>query len=352
MPSINEVIRDAVLRRAILEGRVLNAHLADLAAVFDVLRRQVREQALTMPSATVDAATIAQRNAVVAQVRAVYAEAMRQAAPLIAEASKSAAQLGLDFWNRALAESMPVGFSDVIDLRTVNPAMIDAAGSWTAGAGGSNAAQWSAESLLKFSRSARLQAMQAAGFGESVHQLAQRLMGLSDKLGRDQAETMARGVFIHAGEKVADRWAQNNRHVVSRRQWVATLDDRTCQRCGGLDGESWPTDGSEAPGPSPPLHPRCRCSKVPVLKSWRELGIDADEIEPGLRASMDGEVPASMTYDQWLRAQPAGVQREILGPGRWTQWKADGEPGLGSYTDNGRRVLRLDELFESWVSFN
>jgi hypothetical protein len=34
-----------------------------------------------------------------------------------------------------------------------------------------------------------------------------------------------------------------------------------------------------------------------VLKTWRELGIDADEVPQTTRASMDGQVPAKQTFE-------------------------------------------------------
>jgi hypothetical protein len=52
---------------------------------------------------------------------------------------------------------------------------------------------------------------------------------------------------------------------------------------------------------------------TPVIKSWRELGFDMDETPASTRASMNGQVPADMTYQQWLRKQSAARQNEVLG---------------------------------------
>lgn len=43
-------------------------------------------------------------------------------------------------------------------------------------------------------------------------------------------------------------------------QWVTVWDQVTCERCEGLHG-AWMLQGE---GPVPPLHPHCRCRRVPV----------------------------------------------------------------------------------------
>ena len=49
----------------------------------------------------------------------------------------------------------------------------------------------------------------------------------------------------------------------------------------------------------------CRCTAMPVAKSWRDLGFDIDE-------------PASLQQDaeQWFWDQPATTQAQIMGPER------------------------------------
>lgn len=42
--------------------------------------------------------------------------------------------------------------------------------------------------------------------------------------------------------------------------------------------------------------------------------MDIDEPAPSTRASQDGQVPASLSYFDWLKRQPAAFQDEALGP--------------------------------------
>jgi hypothetical protein len=82
-----------------------------------------------------------------------------------------------------------------------------------------------------------------------------------------------------------------------------------------------------------------------VVKSWRELGIDMDEMSPGTRASMDGQVPADMSYGAWLKKQSAARQDDILGPSRGALLRKGGLEMERFYNDKGR-YLSLDELRE------
>lgn len=70
----------------------------------------------------------------------------------------------------------------------------------------------------------------------------------------------------------------------------------------------------------PPAHPNCRSTVVPVFKTFRELGINVDDIPAGDRPSVgaDGvaQVSANLSYLEWLKTQPPGFVEEALGPTR------------------------------------
>ncbi|MNP87571.1 hypothetical protein D3C76_1885700 [compost metagenome] len=58
---------------------------------------------------------------------------------------------------------------------------------------------------------------------------------------------------------------------------------------------------------------------------------------------MDGQVPQSTTYADWLRRQPASRQDEILGPARARLMREGGLKLEAFYSDKGR-LLTLEEL--------
>ena len=67
----------------------------------------------------------------------------------------------------------------------------------------------------------------------------------------------------------------------------------------------------------------CRCSMVPVLRTWAELGINMDELPDGTRASMEGQV-SDKTFEDWLKrkteSDPTFADR-TLGKGRAELWR-------------------------------
>lgn len=73
------------------------------------------------------------------------------------------------------------------------------------------------------------------------------------------------------------------------------------------------------------------------------MGIDVDEAPPGTRASMDGQVPETMSYQSWLSSQPAAVQDEALGPTRAALFR-DGDLTVDRFTDSRGNALTLDQL--------
>lgn len=62
--------------------------------------------------------------------------------------------------------------------------------------------------------------------------------------------------------------------------WVTAIGERTCPYCGGLDGKAVSiggtydveSGGKTMRGPAPPIHPRCRCALVLMVRSdWAEM---------------------------------------------------------------------------------
>src|SRR3546814_11471968 len=54
--------------------------------------------------------------------------------------------------------------------------------------------------------------------------------------------------------------------------WVAQLDRRTCPSCWSQHGSKHALDE-----PGPLDHQQGRCARLPVTRSWRDLGFDIDD---------------------------------------------------------------------------
>jgi len=184
--------------------------------------------------------------------------------------------------------------------------------------------------------------------GETVEQIGRRLRGTRVNGFRDgalgwqryEAQTLARTAIQHAQGEADNLFAEENKKLLKGVRWSAALDTRTCLACGGLDGQWWRIGETH---PEKPLHFGCRCRLVPMVKSFRELGINAKELPEGERASMNGNVPGKLTYRQWIEQQPRKLQVEALGPARYKRFKS-GADSIPSFVNRQRRILTIKEL--------
>lgn len=161
--------------------------------------------------------------------------------------------------------------------------------------------------------------------------------GILAKTKRD-VESVVRTAVNHTANTARDYTYAANDDLIKGVRWNATLDSRTSLVCAGRDGKIYPVDS----GPRPPAHFNCRSSTSPVLKSWRELGFDADELPASTRASMNGQVPADTDFDGWLRKQPRDVQNDVLGDKKADLFRAGLK--VERFTDRKGAELTLDQL--------
>ena len=193
--------------------------------------------------------------------------------------------------------------------------------------------------------------------GQSVPDIARRIRGTAELDGGDgvfaitqrHAQAIARNASIHVSNQARQELFKDNEDIIDREQWVATLDTRTCKKCGALDGKVFPV----GEGPMPPAHPpgpsggACRCARVAVVRPLSEvLGRKKKgegRITEGERASMNGRVSTSTTYSEWLKTLPQDELEEALGATRAKAF-ADGELTLEKMIDQSGRTLSLDEL--------
>lgn len=154
--------------------------------------------------------------------------------------------------------------------------------------------------------------------GETEKEIAQRVLGAAKGKGgalsatKSGLEGIARTAITHTSAQARQATFAENADVIESVLWVSTLDDRTTPLCQSLDGRTFPVNE----GPRPPAHFNCRSTVVPVLKSWKELGIDLAEAPPGTRAALGGAMPETATYEDWLRKQDDKTKRRVLGKER------------------------------------
>ena len=192
--------------------------------------------------------------------------------------------------------------------------------------------------------------------GESVDQMIRRIRGtraggFSDgaiQATRREAETIVRTTTNHIQSQARRMVYEANTDIIKGEKWVSTLDSRTSDICISLDGRVFKV----GEGQHPPAHHQCRSIRVPITKSFKELGIDLNEPPPASRAAKNydslgralrGTVPADVTYGGWLRSQPKNVQAAILGPRRAELFRR-GKVPVTRFVDSKGRSLNLKQL--------
>ncbi len=139
----------------------------------------------------------------------------------------------------------------------------------------------------------------------SVKQIAQKGGELTQATD-NQVMTLVRTSVNQVANAASQQVYEANQDITQKYRYVATLDARTSSICRALDGREF----EYGKGPTPPQHFNCRSTTVPVI-DYERLGFDPPP--PGRRASMDGPVPADLSYGQWLAKQDATTKAEVLG---------------------------------------
>jgi SPP1 gp7 family putative phage head morphogenesis protein len=171
--------------------------------------------------------------------------------------------------------------------------------------------QWSRGEVIRINNTVR----KGWGEGWTVQELIRTIRGTKAANYKDgliettrrNAETIARTSIQHVANTARAKTWEDNADVVLGYQFVATLDTKTSSVCRSLDGRKYEL----GKGPLPPVHPNCRSTTIAEL----DPALDIFD-EGATRSSMNGYVPADLSYYEWLQTQPEDVQAEAIGPTR------------------------------------
>lgn len=144
--------------------------------------------------------------------------------------------------------------------------------------------------------------------------------------GLTRALTLARTEMLTA-HRVANQAQNQANTAVTGWIWQAEYSSRTCPACLAMSGTEHPKSEYGPNG-----HPNCRCTALPVTKSWAELGF------PGI------EEPPSLLQDpeDWMRANPHDAL-QVLGPDRYRMWM-EGQLGLSDMATLKRNSEWMDHM--------
>lgn len=152
------------------------------------------------------------------------------------------------------------------------------------------------------------------------------------------AETLIKTAVSQARSNAHAAIKKENQSALIGEQHISVLDAKTSVICGARSGLVWDLEknpvGHQVSYAVPPLHPNCRSYLKLLTKSWRELGLDEDEIN---------EKQGNLTYEEWLKGKTPAEQDQILGKGKADLWRR-GVITFSDMLDQSGRPLTLEEL--------
>ncbi|MBE8952799.1 MAG: minor capsid protein [Quinella sp. 1Q7] len=140
--------------------------------------------------------------------------------------------------------------------------------------------------------------LQAIHRGSSIQQLSKALSRRMD-VAYSNAERLIR-TELNAVENRASEAAMKAAEF-THYQFMATLDRRTCARCGERDGEVYKLSEMNQGENAPPMHARCRCTIVAY-----------DGGGNGQRVAGRERLPEGVTYKQWRARYVDGEPPTII----------------------------------------
>lgn len=360
MPTVNEIFADEAVSHAInLQQYSLGVVRRIVATLNRSDTRIAAELLIALEQLDPESFTVARLEALLGPVRDVNAAAYQQVLAELEIELQALAQYEtgyqLELFQNALPEPVQVRFT----LAPVAPAQAYAA-AMARPFQGRLLRDWAA--TLEADRLAKVRNAVRQGFveGKTASQIVREIRGTKAAnyadgfLQRPRRElmTVVQTAVSHTAATARQEFQNANADIIKAVRWVSTLDSKTSPMCRIRDGLKYEAKthkpiGHKVPWLAGPgrLHFNCRSTDAPVTKSWRELGIDIDEMTPSQRASMDGQVPADMSYGDWLKRQSAGRQDQILGPERGRLMRQGGLQLPDFYSDRGE-WLTLEQLRE------
>ncbi|SER50828.1 phage putative head morphogenesis protein, SPP1 gp7 family [Pseudomonas lutea] len=173
--------------------------------------------------------------------------------------------------------------------------------------------------------------------GTKAQQYKDGILAITDR----NASAVVRTAVQHVASQARSETLKANSDVVTGVIWVSTLDQRTSNQCRSLDSKVFPVDS----GPRPPAHIGCRSTIVPITKFGKLFSQGATRSSKGAEGGK--QVSASLSYYEWLKAQPASFQDQALGKARAKLFRDGGlsaERFSQLQLDRNFSPLTLDEM--------
>lgn len=345
MMATNEVLRDAAVRHQIGQLRYTNATVRKILALLDRVDQRLTER---IGKEDIESMSRRRQERLLRAVEKIVASAHKDAQGQLQIYLDALAEYEGEFQIRALEAATPIK----VDFVTPAPSQL-AAAARSRPLMGRHLRDWFADLPKQQTQRVSAAIMSGVVEGRTTPQIVRELRGTRAQGYRDgllavdrrHAEAVVRTAVNHTANAAKEEIFGANADLIKGVQWVATLDGRTSAVCRARDGQVYKV----GKGPRPPAHPNCRSTTVPVLKSYREMGLDIEQVK-GTRFArrgmdgkeLDGRVAEDVTYDAWLRRQPKDFQEDVLGVKKAALFRAG--LTMDKFVDRAGQEYTLDEL--------
>ena len=360
MPTVNEQLQAAAISHAVDLQHLSNAEAHKIIKLLNSVDADLRAQLIAaIERLGAESYTAKHMNTVLASVMAlnkeIYSVIFEAMAASVVEIGKYEVAYQGALFTKVIPEQVLVQ----VDLATVNVKQVREI-ALARPFQGRLLKEWTSD--LEASRAAKIRDGIRIGMveGQTTDQIVRRVMGVKaegykDGLlerSRQDIESMTRTAISHIAQGARDKFYKENADIVGEVRWLSTLDSRTSAPCRLRDRLVYENDDGHAPvghqvpwglGPGR-IHWNCRSTSVPIIKEYEALRL-AKGLPESTRASMDGQIPQSISYGEWLKGQSAARQDEVLGPTRGKLFR-DGGMSIDSFYNDKSKYLTLEQLRE------
>ena len=351
---VNQDLLDRQLRHEIRSRRFSKGVILRIVALLEAANRAARERLAARLASDPDRGpwTTAQTEALVRELSNQLRQWRDAAESLAGEELTAFAAYEADWHASVINEASPIEFA----LNRPSPELLRSA-VFAQPFQGRLLREWFSDMEAAQVRMISAAVREGVVQGRPIRSIARDVRDLG-QISRRHAETIVRTAVTFIGDRARYETYQQNTDVLNGELFVATLDGRTTPQCRALDKTFYEV----GKGPRPPLHPNCRSIRVPVTKSWEELGLDnltpdaplgqrpfvadkrrVQDIPKAERDRLIGQVPSTTSYNDWLKTQPRSFVEEVLGV-RKAALYLDGKLSLEKFVDAELRPLTLEEL--------
>ncbi|MBW0236341.1 hypothetical protein [Pseudomonas sp. D1HM] len=359
MPTVNEALQAAAIGHAIDLLHLSNAEVRKIIALLNSADAELRAQLiLAIASLGVESFTVTHMNSVLVSVletnKSIYAAIQET----MVESVIDLAKYEIGYQKALFTEVIPQQVRVTVSLGSVTLDQTRQI-AMSRPFQGKLLKEWLDN--LEVNRAARIRDGVRMGMveGQTTEQIVRRVMGIKSEgyadgllnRSRQDIESVVRTAISHTAQGARDAFYRANDDLIAEVSWLSTLDNKTSVDCRLRDRLRYTNDTHEPVGHKVPwkagpgrIHWCCRSTSTPILKGYEELRLSKG-LPESTRASMDGQVPKSTTYGEWLIEQSAARQDQILGPNRGKLLREGGLTHDQFYNDRGK-FLTLDQLRE------